>query len=162
MVERFLDANGPATVSDFARWLGVDPKTGRNLMTPFLDDLVPVEIDGYQGWLTPDGARTTAKTDLEGGAYLLPGFDPYTLAPISHRDHIIPEGRVDEVSKAAGWIAPVIVVGGRIVGTWEAKSGAIALQPFEQMTKKTISALEDHVEQRFHGLLASPVVVTVP
>ena len=34
VVERFLDANGPATVSDFARWFGVDPKTGRELMSP--------------------------------------------------------------------------------------------------------------------------------
>ncbi len=162
MIERFLDANGPATITDFARWLGVDPKTGREMMTPFLDDLVPVDIEGYQGWLTSDGAKTAAKTEPEGGAYLLPGFDPYTLAPISHRDHIISEGRVDEVSKTAGWIAPVIVVDGRIVGTWESKSGAIDLQPFEKLTRKTVSALEDHVERRFHGLLGSPVVVTVP
>ena len=34
VVERFLDANGPATISDFARWFGVDPKTGRELTTP--------------------------------------------------------------------------------------------------------------------------------
>ncbi len=162
MIERFLDANGPATITDFARWLGVDPKTGREMMTPFLDGLVPVDIEVYQGWLTPHGAKKAAESEPEGGVYLLPGFDPYTLAPISHRDHIIPEGRVDDVSKAAGWIAPVIVVEGRIVGTWESKSGVIDLQPFEKLAKKTVSALEDHVGRRFHGLLGSPVTVTVP
>jgi len=162
VVERFLDANGPATIADFARWFGVDPKTGRELMTAVLENLELVEIDGYQGWLTKGGAKAAAKTDPAQSAHLLPGFDPYTLAPLSHREHIIPKGKVDEVSKAAGWIAPVILENGRIVGTWESKSGAIALQPFGKLPNKTISALQDHVEQRYHGLLGKSIAVTVP
>jgi hypothetical protein len=162
IVERFLDANGPATISDFARWFGVDPKTGRELMTPVLEGLVPVEVEGYQGWLTEKGAREAAKTSPKQGAHLLPGFDPYTLVPISHREHIIPEGKVDEVSRAAGWIAPVILENGRIVGTWESGNAAIALQPFGKVSKKTISMLEDHIAQRYHDLLGASVAVTVP
>ncbi len=162
VVERFLDANGPATISDFARWLGVDPKTGRELMEPHIDGLVPIETEGHVGWLTKDGAKAAAKARRAEGAHLLPGFDPYTLAPLSHREYTIPKGKVDEVSKAAGWIAPVILENGRIVGTWESKSGAIALQPFGKLPKKTISALQDHVEQRYHGLLGESIVVTVP
>jgi hypothetical protein len=162
VVERFLDANGPATIADFARWFGVDPKTGRELMSPFLDDLIPVSIEEFQGWLTNAGAKSAATTDPDDGAYLLPGFDPYTLAPISHREHTIPTGKVGEVSRAAGWIAPVILENGRIMGTWESKSGAIRLQPFGELTKKTISALENHVEQRYHDLLGKSIVVTVP
>lgn len=30
VLARFFDANGPATVVDFARWFGVDPKSGRS------------------------------------------------------------------------------------------------------------------------------------
>ncbi len=161
VVEGFLDANGPATIGDFARWFGVDPKTGRELMNPVVENLVPVEIEGYQGLLTKAGARAAAKAGPAEGAHLLPGFDPYTLAPLSHRDHIIPKGKVDEVSKAAGWIAPVILENGRIVGTWESKSEAIALQPFGKLPRKTISALQDHVEQRYHGLLGESTAVTV-
>jgi Winged helix DNA-binding domain len=162
VVERFLDANGPATIMDFARWFGVDPKTGRELMTPSLENLVPVDIEGYQGWLTKGGAKAAARIKPTRTAHLLPGFDPYTLAPLSHREHIIPQGKVDDVSKTAGWIAPVILEDGRIVGTWESKSGAIALQPFEKLPKKTISALEDHIEKRYHGLLGKSIAVTVP
>ena len=62
VVERFLDANGPATISDFARWFGVDPKTGRELMTPVVENLVPVDIEGYQALLTKAGAKAAAKT----------------------------------------------------------------------------------------------------
>ncbi len=162
VVERFLDANGPATISDFARWFGVDPKTGRELTTPVLENHVPVEIEGYQAWMTKAGAKAASKTDAPESAHLLPGFDPYTLAPISHREHIIPKGRVDEVSKAAGWIAPVILENGRIVGTWETDDGSIVLQPFGKLPRKTISALKDHVEQRYHGLLGKSIAVTVP
>jgi len=162
VVERFLDANGPATIADFARWFGVDPKTARELMTPVIERLVPVEIEEYRGWLTTGGAKAARNTDPARSVHLLPGFDPYTLAPLSHREHIIPKGKVDEVSKAAGWIAPVILESGRIVGTWESKGGVIALQPFGKLPKKTISALQDHVEQRYHGLLGAPSVVTVP
>jgi len=162
VVERFIDANGPATIADFARWFGVDPKTGRELMTPVVENVVPVEIEGYWGLLTKAGAKAAAKTPRAESAHLLPGFDPYTLAPISHREHIIPKGKVDEVSKAAGWIAPVILENGRIVGTWETEEGRIALQPFGKLAKKTISALQDHVEQRYHGLLGKSVAVTVP
>ena len=162
VVERFLDANGPATISDFARWFGVDPKTGRELMTPVVENLVPVDIEGYQALLTKAGAKAAANTKPAESAHLLPGFDPYTLAPLSHREHIIPKGKVDEVSKAAGWIAPVILDNGRIVGTWETEDGSIALQPFGKLPKKTISALKDHVEQRYHGLLGKSIAVTVP
>ncbi len=162
VVERFLDANGPATISDFARWFGVDPKTGRELMTPIVDRQVAVDVEGHQGLLTSAGAKTAAKIKPAESAHLLPGFDPYTLAPLSHREHIIPRGKVDQVSKAAGWIAPVIVDNGRIVGTWETEEGRIALQPFGKLPKKTISALHDHVEQRYHGLLGKSVAVTVP
>ena len=48
IVETFLDANGPATIGDFARWFGVDPKTGCELMSPALKGLVPVQVEGYR------------------------------------------------------------------------------------------------------------------
>ena len=162
VVERFLDVNGPATVADFARWFGVDPKTGRELMSPLLENLVSVEVEGYQGWLAKGGAKAAVKAGPAEGAHLLPGFDPYTLAPLSHREYIIPKGKVDKVSKAAGWIAPVILENGRIVGTWETEDGSIALQPFEKLPKNTISALKNHVEQRYHDLLGKSIAVTVP
>jgi hypothetical protein len=154
---RFLDANGPATVTDFSRWLGVDPKTARELMAPHLDDLVAVETEGHVGWLTREGAKSVAKAGPVDGTYLLPGFDPYTLAPLSHRDHTIPDGKVDEVSRAAGWIAPVILDKGRIVGTWEVgKSGVMVLNPFDRLTTKARMSLQGHVATRYHGLLGDP------
>lgn len=156
IVERFLDAYGPATTADFARWFGVDPKSGRELMTPHLDGMVPVSVEGHLGWLTPGGAKDASRAEPPSDVILLPGFDPYTLAPLSHRDHIIPEGQVDRVSRAAGRIAPVILEGGRIVGTWEmGKDSKLVLQPFAEMSNSAVSAIDEHMERRYKGLLGT-------
>ncbi|MGH8872341.1 MAG: winged helix DNA-binding domain-containing protein [Acidimicrobiia bacterium] len=157
VIERFLDSNGPATTEDFARWLGLSPKSGRELMSPHLDDLVPVSVEGDVHWLTAAGAKAAAGAAPVAGVYLLPGFDPYTLAPISHRRHTIPPGKVDRVSRTAGQIAPVILEGGRIIGTWESgKDEVIRLQPFAGLSKAQLASIRDHVEHRYQGLLGSP------
>jgi hypothetical protein len=162
ILSRFLDTSGPANLTDFARWLGVDPKTAREIMQPHAADLVPVETEGHVGWLTPEGAKAATEAAPAEGAYLLPGFDPYTLAPLSHRDYIIPLGKVGEVSRAAGWIAPVILEDGRIVGTWETDEGSVVLAPFGKLAERTVSALRSYAQERFHGLLGDPIAVTVP
>ena len=48
--------------------------------------------------------------------------NPWYLAP----------ARRPAVSRAAGWIAPIVVAGGRIVGTWDAKAGPIAVELFAE------------------------------
>jgi len=49
---------------------------------------------------------------------LLAHFDPYLLG---HRDKaaLIDRGRYKRVFRTAGWIAPVLLVDGRIAGVWE-------------------------------------------
>lgn len=160
VVARFLDSSGPAGVDDFARWLGVDPKTGRELMTPHLLDMVPVSVEGLTGWLTPKGATEVGDHDPPTGVLLLPGFDPYTLAPLSHRRYTIPEGKVDLVSRKAGWISPVILDEGRVIGTWETGTDEVVVSPFAKLGRSKLAGLSDHIEGRYHGLLgASPRLV---
>ena len=162
LVERFFDVNGPATSKDFARWLGRAHKTARELMGTAQGRLIPVQVEGSSGWMTATGAAGASTSRPIPGAYLLPGFDPFTLAPISHRDHTIPPGRVNEVSRAAGWITPVIVVDGRIVGTWEMGAGStVLLQPFGKLSKETLGSLKEHVVNRYQGLLGEDPRIVV-
>ena len=120
VLARFLDVNGPATRDDLARWLGVTPKEARVLLAAHADGLVEVDVDGFAGLDDPGrGAGAAAEAGAPEGVLLLPGFDPWVLAPISHRAHTIPDGRVDDVSRKAGWISPVAAgrrAGGRHVG----------------------------------------------
>ena len=156
LVERFFEVNGPATSDDFARWLGRAHKTARDLMRTALERLVPVAVEGWTAWMTTSGAADASTAGPVPGVYLLPGFDPYTLSPISHREHTIPPGRLNDVSRAAGWIAPVILDEGRIIGTWESGPGeTITLQPFGRVGKSTLAGLEHHVNDRYQGLLGA-------
>ena len=159
---RFLDLFGPATHEDFARWWGVDATTGRKLVRAHADALTQIELDGVKAWTTPQVAAELAETPPPRGVWLLPGFDPYVTAPISHRRHVIPGGHVDRVSRTAGWISPVLVVDGLIRGVWspqKARDGVtIEVEPFEDAPAGVRRAAEQHA-QRYEVLLGEPVTV---
>lgn len=146
VIERFLDVYGPATHEDFSRWWGVDAAKARRLFKEHPDVMVEVELDGVTRWTTPATLDATLEEgdDAAAGVHLLPGFDPYVIAPIGHRVHTIPDGFVDRVSRAAGWISPVLVVDGVVRGVWshEAKNGtlAVTVEPFAKVTAATKKA----------------------
>jgi hypothetical protein len=164
IVDRFLDVNGPATHDDLARWLGVQPKQGRELLADHTERLTPVDVEGARAWLTPAGANQAARATARAKStvYLLPGFDPYVLAPISHRRHTIPPGRVDDVSRTAGWISAVLLVDGRIAGTWTVERAVdddgdtiVTIQAFSALAPDVVAAAEHHLRSRYRGLLGS-------
>jgi hypothetical protein len=153
VLARFFDAYGPATLQDLARWLGVQPKPARVLLARHRDALVEVDVAGQKAWMTPAGAAAAAESGPADGVWLLPGFDPYVLAPISHRAEIIPAGKVDAVSRAAGWISPVLLVDGRIAGTWEPSTAAgvttVTVTPFAKLPRRVVTAARAHLEARY-------------
>jgi len=51
-------------------------------------------------------------------ARLLPAFDQYVVAASCHADHLISGAARSRVFRPQGWISPVLVVNGRIAGTW--------------------------------------------
>jgi hypothetical protein len=165
VLARFLDANGPATRDDLARWLGVPPKAARLLLAAHAGTFVEVDVEGQAAWMTPAGAEAAASSGPATGVYLLPGFDPYVLAPISHRAETIPEGRVDAVSRAAGWISPVLLVDGRIAGTWEPSSGVdgttVTVTPFAELPKAVVAAAREHLAARYKGVLGERLQLVV-
>jgi hypothetical protein len=78
VVRRFLDAYGPATEVDFARWWGVPPAQGKRVLRPQIPGLVRVELGDAPAWMTEAGAERLAHaTPLSGHVRLLPAFDVY-------------------------------------------------------------------------------------
>jgi Winged helix DNA-binding domain len=165
VLARFFDASGPATRDDLARWLGVTPKEARLLLTAHRDDLVEVDVEGAAGWMTLAGSAAAVEAGRPEGVVLLPGFDPWVLAPISHRRHTIPDGHVDDVSRAAGWISPVLLVDGRVAGTWEPTvadgTATVTVTPFRKLPAGVVKAATRHVERVYAGLLADEVHLVV-
>jgi hypothetical protein len=124
--------------------------------------MVAFDMAGRKAWLTPEGAEEIADLPPAQGVMLLPGFDPYTVAPISARAYTILDGFVDKVSRTAGWISPVLVVDGTIRGVWSHErvgdKVTVEVAPFAPVTKAVKTAATD-CARRYATLLGAEVAV---
>ena len=62
--------------------------------------------------------RAWPQTRPTAALRLLPGFDQWVLGPGTDATSVIAAARRSAVSRTAGWIAPVVLRGGRVAGTW--------------------------------------------
>jgi len=80
---------------------------------------------------------------------LLPAFDPYVMGH-SSRDHIVEAANHSKVSRTAGWISAVVLVDGRVAGTWShvAAKGTlrISVEPFQRLAAKTKVEIQRRAE----------------
>jgi hypothetical protein len=155
----------PRCVEGFARWFGVAEKPAREAMAAHADELVVAAIDGTPAWVTPAGADAFAGAAPARGVVLLGGFDPYVLAPISHRAAIIPEGHLGDVSRTAGWISAAVLVDGFVAGTWthgQTPDGTtIDVQPFAPLAPGVVDELTARAQALGRRLLPGPVTVRI-
>jgi hypothetical protein len=83
------------------------------------DRLSTVDVEGVAAYVRSEDADDLATTRPTKTLRLLGGFDTWVLGPGTDDPHVIPSARRSAVSKTAGWIAPIVVVGGVVRGTWE-------------------------------------------
>lgn len=87
---------------------------------------------------------------------LLPGFDPYLLAH-AEKDHLVDGVFYKRVYRNQGWISPVVLMNGRIIGIWSAarrgKGSAFEVELFQKASKTTRAKIEEETESlgRFLG-----------
>jgi winged helix DNA-binding protein len=118
LVRRYLHSFGPADANDFRAWSGNHLRRIRVVLERLRDELVEVEADGHRGYLLRKDLSDFGSTEIDRGVVrLLPSFDPFLLG---HHDraHLVDQARYHEVYKDAGWLAPVVLVDGRVAGTW--------------------------------------------
>ncbi len=136
LVLAYLGAYGPASPSAFDDWLlrGATPK--KVLRGWFAESssaglLAEVTVEGERLWARAADVDELAAARPEPLTRLLPAFDQYVLGPGTKDPHLLDPRHRAEVSRAAGWIAPVVVHAGRVVGTWEA-DGAVRVALFPE------------------------------
>lgn len=116
LARRYFTSRGPATVNDFVWWSSLVPGEAREAHEAVKSDLLEEVIDGQSYWLPPD---TKMPSSSSPDLYLLPGFDEYMLA-YKDRSAVLDPGLAPEISPFKnGIFLPIIVVDGRIVGTWK-------------------------------------------
>ena len=140
LARRYLRAYGPATKSDFTRWWGTWPGVGNRAWAGLAGDLAPVSIDGQRADMLAADVTRVKKLPTGGSVQLLPAFDPYVMGH-SSREHIVEAAHQSKVSRVAGWISAVVLVDGRVVGTWShvavKDTLRITIEPFQRLKAST-------------------------
>jgi hypothetical protein len=106
-----------------------------------------VSIEDQRGWMLEEDFEQLANRDPgEPGLRLLPSFDPYLLGHAS-KDHLVDPRFYKQVYRGAGWISPVVLLGGRVVGTWSGerrgKRLSLRVESFENLSRKLRAAVEE-------------------
>jgi hypothetical protein len=135
ITRRFLAAYGPATCHDLGRWWnGGGVSIARQWIVALGDEAAAVEVDGTPAWMLAADTRDARELPPARSVRLLPGFDQYVVGASFHAGHLLPGDFRSRVYRPQGWISPVLLVNGRMEGTWrhEIKGSRvrIAVEPF--------------------------------
>ena len=144
-IPAYLAAYGPATPEVFDRWLtrGASKRGDvRGWFAAADEELVSVEVEGQPAYARAADVDELSASRGSDVVRLLPGFDQYVLGPGTQDTRVIPAARRALVSKAAGWISPVVVAGGRVVGTWVTTAEALEVSLFPEAVPVPREALE--------------------
>jgi hypothetical protein len=164
---RFASSRSPVTAHDLAHWAGITVADARRGLAT-ADGLVTTDLARTEHWVAADEQRPPPAA--RGRAYLLAGFDEFVLG-YKERGAILEREHADKlVPGANGIFRPMIVAGGRIVGTWtralRGRQLTITLAPFSPAVPGLVAKVAPDVDRyrAFLGLPAScrPVVACVP
>jgi uncharacterized protein YcaQ len=167
LLRRFLSAYGPATAHDFAKWSGLKTSEARSILAAIEDELAHVSVDGAPGWIRRvDRERLDASALDVHAVRLLGAFDSFLLAHAT-KEHLVPAAFYQRVYRPQGWISPVVLRGGVIVGVWfpsTARSqSALDVQLFARATPALREGIAREAEAigRFLGARSDVRVRTV-
>ncbi|MEO3784435.1 winged helix DNA-binding domain-containing protein [Actinocorallia sp. B10E7] len=122
VVRAYLGAHGPATPLMFDNWLMRRTSRKSDLKRWFaaLDgELSSVAVEGEEMYVLTEHLDELADTEPSPSVRLLGPFDQYVLGAGTDAAYLIPPAHRAEVSRTAGWIAPVVLHEGRVAGTWD-------------------------------------------
>jgi len=141
----YLAAYGPATYEAFSGWLAFGRRRLRAWFAELGDAVTEVEIGGDRAYVLTKDLDELASTQPSTAVRLLPGFDQYVLGPGTGDARVVPSAHRAEVSKQSGWIAPVVVRGGVVCGTWELHKDVARIAWFAEAGRLPRAALRAEV-----------------
>jgi hypothetical protein len=154
----YLRAFAPATDRDFAYWSGLPLRDVRAGLGRISSEIEQVDAGG-EAMLVPRGSRK--RLPATGQVRMLGNFDTYLLGWKDRGFSVADEHAAHVKEGGGGWIRPVIVEDGIVVGGWRSsrKGGrlAIALNLPKQERRRLGAAIEAEVADigRFEGMEAT-------
>jgi hypothetical protein len=150
VIVAYFGAYGPATMANFRSWLSRGRVSVRQIRAWFSalgDRLVEVEVEGRRVHILREHRDELAATKPSKTVRLLPGFDQYVLGPGTEDGHVVPAKRRTAVSRQAGWIAPIVVAGGSVKGTWDLDGDDVRVGWFKEAGPPPRTQLKGEVER---------------
>jgi hypothetical protein len=135
VTRRFLAASGPVTREDFARWWGIpSPARGGRLLEGLGEQVARVEVEGTAAYVLAADLPGLAEAGGSRAVRLLPAFDQYVVTATLQAEHLMPGPFKARVYRPQGWLSPVLLVGGRMDGTWRQETKGrrllVTIEPF--------------------------------
>ena len=143
LTRRYMTSHGPATVQDFVWWSGLtmtDAKAGLEMVKP---QLLHEVVGDRTYWFT---APAPIERNPSPTAFLLPYFDEYTVG-YTDRSAVLDAPPAEKVDSWNSFLLnPVMIVDGRVVGTWrrtlKKDAAIIEALPFAPLGAAAEQALE--------------------
>jgi hypothetical protein len=155
---RYFTSRGPASVQDFAKWSGLTIADARSGLEAVQAELRHEVIEGRSYW---SSASTPAVTAASPTAHLLSIYDEY-ISGYKDRSAIVDAGHAAKLSALGNALSYVIIVEGRIVGTWKRTlgKGAVVIETnlFTRLTRAEKRAIAE-AAQRYGEFLELPAVL---
>ena len=157
LLRRYLQAFGPATVADFALWAGITLKEARAIWAHEQARLASVDVQGWEATVLRQDLDELAQAEFNRPLVrLLPYFDTFLLGH-RERDHLLDTQYRPSVYRPQGWIAPVVLVDGRVAAVWEqAREGnrlRVKVTKFGPLSRRVIAGIREEAQDlgRFLG-----------
>jgi hypothetical protein len=165
LLRRYLRAFGPATARDFALWSGMTLTEARAIWAQEQHDFAPVNVEGWKAEVLREDLQALAQAGFEEPLVrLLPYFDTFLLGH-KQRDHLVAREHQPKIYRAQGWIAPVVLVNGRAVATWEhareGKSLHVKVTGLEPISPRIMIGIQEEASSLSRFLEAPSVDVQI-
>lgn len=153
---RYFTSHGPATLADFAWWSGLKAADARIAVELAAGSLDAATLGGVRHWSATAPAPAVRPGSL---AYALPAFDEFL---VGYADRSAAAGESEWARVTAGGIfSPVLVVEGRVVGTWKRRirprGVSLSSAPFGTLGERRARAVE-RAFRRYGRFLGLPIV----
>lgn len=161
---RYLRAYGPATQGDFVRWGGGLLGVRSQAWPGVAEEVATVRVEGRPAQALRADLEALTDAGIEQAVQLLPSFDPYLMGH-DDRGHMLDREHSARVSRVAGWISAVVLVDGRVEGTWThtTKGGAleITLNPFRKLPVRVIAQVRRRARTLAQAIGLAKAEVTI-
>jgi hypothetical protein len=166
LIGRYLAVFPGSSRDMIARWWGGGRVAAvTRALNAMAVPVAEIDVEGTRGLVRDEDLDTLAGVTPHHPLRLLPGFDPFTNELPRRVDAVLLDAHHERVHRTAGWVSPIVVVDGRVGGTWEigngkGRAGTVVVRPFGRWRRGARRELASEVD-RIAAFLDRPLAIDV-